>query len=344
MTPSGKAEDRFIQRYFGPLANNSEALGLHDDAAQIAVPDGKSLVVSTDTLVAGIHFFHNDPPASLARKALRVNVSDLVAKGSTPKGYFLSLALPEAQLRSQDWMSDFAVALGQDQKALGLQIMGGDTVMTKDVSAITICAFGWVPQGQMVKRSGAGVGDLLYVTGTIGDSAIGLWARRANLFGLDELTGFEQQLLACLTEQERTQLELSYLEPPTNLPAADIVLNFASSSMDISDGLSGDAATLSGASNVGMEINMADIPHHAILAPHLENEGVRARLITGGDDYQILCTVTSVRSKDFEIEMAKAKVAVTCIGKIVEQTGVRFLDGQQQELSVGANGFDHFSD
>ncbi|WP_306262591.1 thiamine-phosphate kinase [Pararhizobium sp. IMCC21322] len=343
MKPAGKAEDRFIQRYFGPLANNSEALGLHDDAAQIAVPDGKSLVVSTDTLVAGIHFFHRDPPASLARKALRVNVSDLVAKGSTPHGYFLSLALPEAQLRSEDWMSEFAGALEQDQKALGLQIMGGDTVMTKDVSAITICAFGLVPEGQMVKRSSAGIGDHLYVTGTIGDSAVGLWARQASLFGLDELTGFEQQLLAGLTAQQRTQLELSYLEPPTNLAAAAILLKFASASMDISDGLSGDAATLSNASNVGMEINMANIPHHAILAPHLEKEGLRARLITGGDDYQILCTVPSACSNNFEIEMAKARVPVTCIGQIVEKTGVRFLDGERQEFSVGANGFDHFS-
>lgn len=343
MTPPGKAEDRFIQRYFGPLANNSEALGLHDDAAQIAVPDGQSLVVSTDTLVAGIHFFHNDPAASLARKALRVNVSDLVAKGSTPKGYFLSLALPARQLRSEDWMSEFAGALGQDQEALGIQIMGGDTVMTKDVSAITICAFGLVPQDKMVKRSGAAIGDRLYVTGTIGDSAIGLWARQASLFGLDELTGFEQQVLACLTDQERAQLELSYLEPPTNLAAAAILLKFASASMDISDGLSGDAATLSGASNVGIEINMADIPHHPILAPHIEKEGLQIKLITGGDDYQILCTISSNSSNDFEIEMAKAKVPVTCIGQIVEKTGVRFLDGEQQELSIGANGFDHFS-
>lgn len=343
MKPSGKAEDRFIQRYFGPLANNSEALGLHDDAAQISVPAGKSLVVSTDTLVAGIHFFHRDPPASLARKALRVNVSDLVAKGSTPKGYFLSLALPEPQLRSQDWMSEFAGALGQDQAALGLQIMGGDTVMTKDVSAITICAFGLVPEGQMVKRSSAGVGDRLYVTGTIGDSAVGLWARQANLFGPDELTDYEKRLLSYLTEQERGQMELSYLEPPTNLAAADILLKFASASMDISDGLSGDAATLSGASNVGLEINMADIPHHAILEPHLEKEGLRARLITGGDDYQILCTVSSVSSNDFETEMAKVNVPVTCIGQVVEKAGVRFLNGEQQELSIGANGYDHFS-
>lgn len=343
MTPPGKAEDSFIQRYFAPLADEIEALGLHDDAAQIAVPAGKSLVVSTDTIVSGIHFFDSDPAASIARKALRVNVSDLVAKGSRPKGYFLSMTLPERQLRSDEWMSEFAGALGQDQKALGLQIMGGDTVMTKDFSAITICAYGLVPVGQMVTRSGAGAGDRLYVSGTIGDSAVGLWARQASLFGLEKLSGLEKQIISDLKLEDLAQLELSYLEPPTNLAAADILLEFASASMDISDGLSGDAATLSRTSNTGLEINMADIPHHPILVPYQDREGLRSRLITGGDDYQILCTVPSERSHDFEMEMVKAKVPVTCIGQVVNKKGVRFLDREKRELSISANGYDHFS-
>lgn len=343
MTTSDKAEDRFIQRYFGPLADDAEALGLHDDAAQITVPDGNALVVSTDTIIAGIHFFDRDPAASIARKALRVNVSDLVAKGSTPKGYFLSLALPESQLRSDDWMSEFAGALAQDQKALGLQLLGGDTVMTRDISAITICAFGLVPDGLMVKRSGAGIGDALYVTGTIGDSTIGLWARKATILGPDSLTGAEKQLLAHLPHDESNLLELCYLEPPTNLAAADIVLKFASASMDVSDGLSGDAATLAGASDVGLDITLADIPHHRVLAPYLEQNNLRARLVTGGDDYQILCTVPPTECKDFEKEMAKANIPVTCIGQVVRKKGVRFLDSERLEQSFDAYGFDHLS-
>lgn len=343
MIASGKAEDRFIQRYFAPLADDPEALGLHDDAAQITVPDGMSLVVSTDTIISGIHFFDRDPPASIARKALRVNISDLVAKGSTPRGYFLSLALPDQLLRSDDWMSAFVGALAEDQQTLALQLLGGDTVMTKDVSAITICAFGLVPTGRMVKRSGAKAGDGLYVTGTIGDSAIGLWARKASLLGLDRLTEAEQQLLASLTQEECAQLELAYLEPPTNLAAAGPVLEFASASMDVSDGLSGDAATLASASNCGLNINFYDIPHHPILTPHLEQHGLRTRLVTGGDDYQILCAIPATRCNAFEMAMAKAMVSVSCIGHVVETKGVRFVNTDGQVQSVAAQAFDHFS-
>ncbi len=343
MTASDKAEDRFIQRYFAPLADDPEALGLHDDAAQITVPDGMSLVVSTDTIIAGIHFFDCDPPASIARKALRVNISDLVAKGSTPRGYFLSLALPEQLLRSDDWMSEFVGALGEDQQALGLQLLGGDTVMTKDVSAITICAFGLVPTGRMVKRSGAEIGDRLYVTGTIGDSAIGLWARKASLLGLDALTEPEQQLLARLTQEECAQLELAYLEPPINLAAAGLVLDFASASMDVSDGLSGDAATLAGASECGLIINLYDIPHHPVLMPHLEQHDLRTRLVTGGDDYQILCTIPATHCNAFETAIAKAMVPVRCIGRVVETKGVQFVSADGQVQLVAAKAFDHFS-
>lgn len=343
MTASGKAEDRFIQRYFGPLADDTAALGLQDDAAQISVPDGMSMVVSTDTIIAGIHFFDRDPPESIARKAVRVNVSDLVAKGSTPQAYVLSLALPEHLLRSDDWMSRFAGALGEDQKALSLQIIGGDTVMTTDVFAITVCAFGLVPKGRMVKRSGAGTDDRVYVTGTIGDSTIGLWARKASLSGLEALSEQERALLAHLTPQERAQLELSYLEPPTNVPASGVVLKHASASMDISDGLSGDAATLAAASDRGLDINMGDIPHHPVLVPHLGVQGLRPRLLSGGDDYQVLCTVPSSRCELFETDMANAQVPVTCIGKVVNTGGVRFLDDDGQPVSLAEKAFDHFS-
>lgn len=343
MSPSGKAEDRFIQRYFGPLADGEAALGLHDDAAQIDVPAGRSLVVSTDTIMSDIHFFEDDPAASIARKALRVNVSDLVAKGCDPKGYFLSLALPETRLRSDRWMTAFADAMAADQQILGLQIMGGDTVMTRAVASITICAFGFVPAGKMVKRSTARPGDRLYVTGTIGDSTLGLWARRAGLLANSEPEPVEQQTLTKLTPTQRGQLELCYLEPPVRVAAAPVLLRYASASMDISDGLAGDAATLAGASAVGLDINLHDIPHHPLIQPHLGKTDLRIRLICGGDDYEILCTVPAERCAPFEAAMAQSGIPVSCIGQATKGDGVRMLGPQGQALPVDLSSFDHFS-
>ena len=343
MSPSGKAEDRFIQRFFAPLAGDEAALGLHDDAAQIDVPADQSLVVSTDTVMSGIHFFADDPAASIARKALRVNVSDLVAKGCDPKGYFLSLALPETRLRSDDWMTDFSNALAADQKTLGVQIMGGDTVMTDNVASITICAFGFVPAGKMVKRSTAKPGDRLYVTWTIGYTTLGLWARRAGLLADSELDAVEQQTLAKLTPPQRSQLELCYLEPPARVAAASVLLRYASASMDISDGLVGDAATLASASAIGLDINLHDIPHHPLIQPQLGENDLRIRLITGGDDYEILCTVPLESCDKFEAAMMQAGIPVSCIGQATKGDHVRVLDQQGQALPVDLASFDHFS-
>nr|WP_306266045.1 thiamine-phosphate kinase [Pararhizobium sp. IMCC3301] len=343
MSPSGKAEDRFIQRYFAPLAGDKAALGLHDDAAQIDVPAGLSLVISTDTIMSDIHFFSDDPAASIARKALRVNISDLVAKGCDPKGYFLSLALPEIRLRSDDWMSAFSNALAGDQQAFGLQIMGGDTVMTDTVASITICAFGFIPTGKMVKRSTAKPGDRLYVTGTIGDSTLGLWTRRARLLADSELGSVEQQTLAQLTPTQRNQLELCYLEPPARVAAAPVLLRYASASMDISDGLAGDARTLASASAIGLDINLHDIPHHPLIQPHLGESNLRIRLITGGDDYEILCTVPPQNCAPFEAAMMQAGIPVSCIGQATMGDCVRLLDPQGQALPADLSSFDHFS-
>lgn len=343
MTPSGKAEDRFIQRYFAPLASSSEAFGLHDDAAQITVPSGNSLVISTDTIVSGIHFFAEDPPASIARKALRVNISDLIAKGSKPNGYFLSLSLPKACLISDDWMTQFAAGLAQDQRQLGIHVLGGDTVMTTAASVINICAIGFVPEGQMVQRSGAKIGDRVYVTGTIGDSAIGLLVRKERLSKQAELNSMERQVLGCLTQQDRDLLELSYLEPPINLAAVDALLKFASASMDISDGLSGDAETLASASRVGLEIHLANIPHHAALQSHLDQVGLRNRMVTGGDDYQVLCTIPLEACAAFEADLANAHIDVSCIGSVVKAPGVRFFDESGNVLPLDEHSYDHFS-
>src|SRR6201997_2367853 len=170
MTTGPSGEDSLIARYFKPLATDPGAFGLVDDAA-ILKAHGEDIVVTTDAIVEGVHFLPDDPPDAIARKALRVNLSDIAAKGATPAGFVLTLAL-----RSVDeaWLAAFAGALGEDAKSFGCPLLGGDTVSTPGPLTVSITAFGRVPEGRMVHRSGAKPGDRVMVTGTIGDAVLGL--------------------------------------------------------------------------------------------------------------------------------------------------------------------------
>src|SRR5712692_7309639 len=169
-------EERLIERYFRPLANHPGAFGLGDDAASVEPPAGCDLVLTADGIVGGVHFFPADPPDAIARKALRVNLSDLAAKGARPIGFLLTLALPKEI--GETWLAPFARALGEDAAAYGCPLLGGDTVRTPGPVSISIAAFGAVPHGKMARRSGAKPGDRVVVTGTIGDAALGLLIRR----------------------------------------------------------------------------------------------------------------------------------------------------------------------
>ena len=164
------AEDDLIARYFRPLATHAGALGLIDDAAILAAP-GEDIVVTTDAIVEGVHFLPNDPPATLAQKALRVNLSDLAAKGAVPAGFVLTLALRDVR---EAWLEPFVKALGEDAVAFGCPLLGGDTVSTPGPLMISVTIFGKLPAGTMVRRDGAKPGDIIVVTGTIGDAALGL--------------------------------------------------------------------------------------------------------------------------------------------------------------------------
>src|SRR3954454_7961020 len=166
--PSG--EDSLIARYFKPLATDPGALGLVDDAA-ILRSLGEDIVVTTDAVVEGVHYLASDPPDTVARKALRVNLSDLAAKGAVPAGFVLTLALRAAD---EAWLAPFARGLGEDAARFGCPLLGGDTVATPGPLMISITAFGRVPPGRMVRRFGAQPGDRVVVSGTIGDAALGL--------------------------------------------------------------------------------------------------------------------------------------------------------------------------
>jgi len=172
------AEDRLIARHFAPIATHPGALGLSDDAAFIKPPAGCDLVLKTDAIVAGVHFFPDDAAHTVASKALRVNLSDLAAKGAKPLGFLLSLALPKDL--GDAWLSDFANGLRGDAVLFSCPLFGGDTTLTPGPAMISIAMFGAVPEGTMVRRAGARPGDLVFVSGTIGDAALGLLLRRGD--------------------------------------------------------------------------------------------------------------------------------------------------------------------
>src|SRR5262245_9411806 len=174
--PTGSAEDRLIARYFKPLATHPAALGFNDDAAAIAPPPGCDLVLKTDGVIVGVHVFPDDSPAAIAQKALRMNLSDLAAKGATPLGFLLSIALPKDHAES--WVAQFAEGLAADAARFGCPLLGGDTDRTPGPIAVNVFAFGTVPHGRMVLRGGAKPGDRVVVTGSIGDAALGLALRR----------------------------------------------------------------------------------------------------------------------------------------------------------------------
>src|SRR5215470_7964577 len=229
-------EERLIARYFAPLAKHPGALGLSDDAAAITPPAGCDLVLKTDGIVGGVHFFPDDPPEMVAKKALRVNLSDLAAKGATPLGFLLTLALPEEI--GDTWLAPFARGLGADADAFRCPLLGGDTDRTGGPITISVAALGAVPHSKMLRRAGAKAGDCVVVTGTIGDAALGLVLRR------DASAAVRWGLALAARES----LKARYLVPEPRLAIAEILRAHASAAMDISDGLAGDLGKLCRAS------------------------------------------------------------------------------------------------
>ena len=264
-----------IARYFAPLAKDAGAFALKDDAAAISPRSGFDLVITTDQIAAGTDFFAYDPPGTVAKKALRVNLSDLAAKGARPEFYLLNLALPEP-LR-EEWLADFARGLAEDQQQFGISLLGGDTSATEGSLSISVTAFGFVPQGKMVRRSGAKVGDAVYVTGTIGDSAGGL-----AIFKREKHQ---------LTETQRDYLTRRYQVPEPPVAFGQSLCGFASASIDVSDGLIADLKHLADASKVRIELDAGAIPRSDALRAFW-GDGAEAilRAATAGDDYQIAFT------------------------------------------------------
>jgi thiamine-monophosphate kinase len=314
---SAPATDEFseIARLFRPLTGGAPgAFDLLDDAAVIPGRAGHDLVVTKDAIVEGVHFPVGERPDLIARKLLRVNLSDLAAKGAEPFGCFLAVAWPAGFGPAE--RQAFAEGLGEDLRRFGLGLLGGDTVSTPGPFTASLTALGWTPEGRMVRRAGARAGDLVAVSGTIGDGTLGLAAVRGEI------------------KDAEGWLAGRYRLPNPRLDLRDALRGRATASADVSDGLIADAGHIAEASGVGMRLDLDRLPLSPAAAAWLEAQPDRAaalvRLATGGDDYEIVCTVSGDPPPGFvrigEV-VAGSKVEVTAAGRdiAVSQGGWRHL-------------------
>jgi thiamine-monophosphate kinase len=297
----------------------------------LAPPKGHELVVTADAIVGGVHFFADDPPDAVAKKALRVNLSDLAAKGARPEGFVLTLALPKSC--GDDWLKTFARGLGADARTYDCPLLGGDTVYTPGPATISITAFGSVPRGTMLRRAGAHVGDHVVVTGTIGDAALGLRLRNergaARRWMLD--AAMQRHLLA------------RYLVPEPRNALTEALRRNASAAMDVSDGLAGDLGKLCRASNVAAEIDAVRIPlSKAARAVLAADRRAIETIFTGGDDFEVIATISPRKLKSFLAAARRARVSVTEIGRITSGSGAHFFGPDKRQLRFARASFSHF--
>lgn len=321
------SEQELIQRYFRPLTDEA-GLGLIDDVALLRPRAGHDLIATTDMIAEGVHFLRGDPPAAVAAKALRVNLSDLYAKGAVPTWYFLNLGLGPGY--DEAWISAFADGLRRDQQRYGVHLAGGDTSRVETGLVIAITALGHVPEGRAVTRSGAQPDDVVVVSGTIGDAALGLVVRNGKHLGSNEV-------------ERRLMDRLLYPEPRAT--AAPLILSHATASMDISDGLVGDLAKLCAASGVTAVIDADEVPlsEPALFAIAAESELLQTAL-TGGEDFEILATIPPARLDAFISAANAVNVAFTPIGRIsAGREPPMFLDADGQPMEFQRTAYDHLA-
>jgi thiamine-monophosphate kinase len=321
-----------IERFFRPLTRNFPgALALTDDAAILPVPAGQELVVTTDAIVAGVHFLASDPPRDIARKALRVNLSDLAAKGARPLAYTLTLAI--GRDLGDAWVEAFAGGLADDQRQYGIALAGGDSVSTAGPIWASITAFGLVEAGRMVRRSGAHPGDIVLVTGTIGDAALGLAVAQGRL---------------AVDDADRVALIDRYRLPRPRSHLASAIAEYANAAIDISDGLAADFGHLCRASKASGRIELPKIPLSPAAGRALAADGSRlSDILIGGDDYEVLLTVSADSVPALQMAAAASGIALTEVGGIsgadsANSVGkTNFIDAAGRPLTIERPGWTH---
>lgn len=327
-----RGETELIANLFEPLARDYDgSLGLMDDAALLTPAPGEELVLTADMLVAGVHFLGDAAPADAAFKALAVNVSDLIAKGAAPEIYLLTIALPGKPDRA--WLSGLTDGFADAQAAFGCVLAGGDTVSTPGPLTLSITAIGRLPDGGMVRRSGARAGDRVYVTGTIGDAAAGL-----NL-----LRDRDGAVADAIGEENAGFLASRYWRPQPNPRLATVLREHASAAMDISDGLAGDFAKLCSASACAGTIEADRVPCSDAVLASLEAGLVRLEdLLSGGDDYEVLASVPEEKCAAFERAVAMAGSRATALGEMSAGAGAELTGIDGKPMRFSQPGYDHF--
>jgi len=315
-----------IARFFAPLAA-PEGLGLVDDVAIIPGPPGEQYVLKTDAIVEGVHFRSEDPADQVAQKLLRVNLSDLAGKGALPVGYLLTTALPRE--RDEAWLERFAEGLARDQAEFGIGLLGGDSVATPGPVTLSVAAVGRVRVGEAVLRRGAQPGDTIFVSGTLGDGALGLEALRGRL---PELSPAQRDFLADRYRLPRPRLQLGRR-----------LVGTARAMMDISDGLIADLGHICKASGVGAIVEAARLPLSPAARAAVTADASRlTAALAGGDDYELLFTAPADAAERIAAIAREIAVPVAAIGRTERGAAVRVIDGSGQPVAVTAGGYRHF--
>ncbi len=315
-----------IRRFFAPLAGPG-GLGLLDDAAIVDCKAGWRLVVTADAIVAGVHYLPNDPPDLVARKLLRVNLSDLAAMGARPRHYLLTTALPVGL--GPEWLARFAQGLGEDQRRFGMDLLGGDSVGTTGPAVLSLTAIGEVAAGMEVRRSGALPGDLVWASGTIGDASLGLSVLRG---AYPELAPEHRGYLI-----RRFQLP----EPRTEL--GPLLSGIAHAMIDVSDGLLADLGHICETSHAGASVELSSLPLSPAAQAIVDGDpGVGARLAAAGDDYELLFTAPIEATEAIGALSLRLGIALTMIGKIEPGAGVTLAGADGRVIPLDHTGYRHF--
>lgn len=334
MTDRKLGEFELIERFFAPLATGQGAAGLKDDAAAYTPQPGHDLVISKDMLASGVHFFPEDPPEAVAAKALRVNLSDIVSKGARPTGYVLGLGLGADM--PENWVEQFCAGLAADQERYDISLLGGDTISTGGKIVLSVTLFGEMPSGGIVRRTTAQPGDLIFFSGTLGDSSLGLQLRLKP--ELAETSGLSHEDLAYLKQR--------YLLPEPRTAGHSAVARFAAASMDVSDGLAADLGHMCRAAGLIADVDVERLPLSGAARRWLEaDQSIWPSIVSGGDDYELLCAVRPRDRDAFLAAMRETGTHVTEIGRFGlhddVDPGVRFNKGGTVVAVEGPGGYRH---
>lgn len=321
-------EFEIIARYFAPLATGfGGALGLKDDAALLSPSPGTETVVTTDIQTAGVHFLAEDVPELVGRKLLRVNLSDLAAMGARPVAYLMAIAAPLGTEAA--WFERLAEGLTVDQDLFGIALIGGDLTATSGPLTMTVTALGEVKAGTALKRSSARPGDEVFVSGTIGDAALGLSVLGGGLTGL--AAGFKEQLV------DRFRL------PSPRMTLGPALVGLAHAVIDVSDGLIADLGHICETSDCGAEITADRVPLSDASRAVVESDaGSWGTILTGGDDYELLFTADATAAEKINSLAVQTATPLTRIGVIKEEGGVGVTDAKAKGIDLGRPGYRHF--